>query len=234
MLCRGVTDRRYVNRDSPLCYTPGPHDQPAQRRGAHGLKHIHPRRDKRSRSPSMPPRTTPERSGDLRGGRATTGRRLGGSPGPPSSTSRPARSPASRRPQEVSCCLHESHPTPHPDHRGVDARAHDGGADVAEEPSPGAGAPELTAEEVADRRRRRSLATVVVVSGGVTWTFLVGTVCMVTVHLAIVDPGRLQGFVVIAYPSVGGATVVVAVLERVVTCLGPRARRRRPRHSEPR
>jgi hypothetical protein len=92
-------------------------------------------------------------------------------------------------------------------------------------PSAGAAAPEVTVEEIADRRRRRSLVTVVVVSGGVTWTTLVVTVCLVTVDLAVFAPGQLEGFALIAYPSVGGASVVVTVLERLVSCLAPPARR---------
>jgi hypothetical protein len=80
-------------------------------------------------------------------------------------------------------------------------------------------------EELADRRRRRSLVTVVVVSGGVTWTTLVVTICIVTVDLALFAPGQLEGFVLVAYPSMGGATVVVTVLERLVGRLGPRAHR---------
>ena len=72
---------------------------------------------------------------------------------------------------------------------------------------------------MADRRRRRSLATIVVVTGGATWILLVGTVCLVSLILAVFHPTQLEGFALAAYPSVGGATVVVAIIQRLVTCL---------------
>jgi hypothetical protein len=92
------------------------------------------------------------------------------------------------------------------------------------EPSPGA-SHEVRAQDHPDLCRRRWLVTVVVVAGGVSWTFFVCTICAVSLLLALLHPDRLDGFVLVAYPSVGGGTVVLKVMERLVAVLahGPSA-----------
>jgi hypothetical protein len=112
-------------------------------------------------------------------------------------------------------------PTPHrpTTRRALGDRSAESEDHLGAEPPAGA-SHEVRVQHHPDLCRRRSLATVVVVAGGVTWTVLVCTICAVSLVLALFHPDRLEGFALIAYPGVGGATVVLKVIERLVIVLG--------------
>jgi hypothetical protein len=94
--------------------------------------------------------------------------------------------------------------------------------DLTGDPLPGP-EQEVVAEDAADRQLRRALTKAAVITGLVLWSVVVATVCTTTLLLALVHPEQLEGFAKFAYPSIGGASILITAL---VSALGPQRQRK--------